>query len=951
MTRLSAPYGTRINRDKNIDFTFEGKKFTGFEGDVIASALAANNQWMLSRSFKYHRPRGLMSMAGSEADTLVQLQSEPNVQADRHIISKGMLVSAQNVNGSLSKDRDAIMDKLGRFMPVGFYYRTFMGPTKNAWLKLWEPLIRKKSGLGKVDTGAPYETYEKANLFCDLLVVGAGPAGLSAAIHAAKTGLDVLLVDENVELGGALTYGRFDGVDLENLRSQADKIPNLRIMLNTVCNGWFEDNWLPLLQGNMLYKTRAKEVIFATGTIEQPAIFRNNDLPGIMLGSATQRLMRHYGVKPGNTAVVLAGNLEGYRVALDLLDAGVKIATLVDPRPNGIGGQLAYDLRNRGVSIIENAKIEAAEGTHGNRHVKKVLVNQSWYDVDLLVTSVGYAPSWQLPCHAGAKLGYDEQYARFSLELPEASIGIAGSMNGVFDTHAVCIDGVRAANDAMKRLGFKTKVTKAVDDPEARFANFNLPIAPHVSGRDFVDRDEDLQVKDLQNAIKEGFCELELIKRFSTVGMGPSQGRHSALATARIVAKETDRSVDEIGVTTARPPFGPEKLGILSGHHHPAERRTALHHEHLRLGADMRPVGAWRRPYFYGDKANEEQMIAEEIHAVRNGAGVLDVSTLGSLEVRGPDAGEFLNRIYTMAYKKQPIDRVRYCLMTNEMGTVIDDGVAYRMADDLYYITATTGAVARVYSDMLFWNAQWGLNADVLNVTSAFSGFNITGPKARDVVAALDSDIDFSKEGFAYLDGRQGTIAGVSVRAMRIGFTGELSYELHCPSSYALALWQAVLSAGVDHGLRPYGLEASRILRLEKGHILIGQDTDALTTPDELGFEWAISKTKPFFVGKRSIEMRRRNGMTRKLVGLEIPNESEVPAESCLVLKNDMPVGHVTSVGYSPTIEAWVAMAYVHADDCEEGSTVTVKTRSGALISLSVGGHAFYDPDNKRQEV
>ncbi|NOD64624.1 MULTISPECIES: 2Fe-2S iron-sulfur cluster-binding protein [unclassified Ruegeria] len=940
MTRLPEPYGTRIRRDTPVRFTFEGQSFSGFDGDVIASALAVNGQWMLSRSFKYHRPRGLMSMAGSEADTLVQLPSDPNVQADRHPITEGLTVTAQNVNGSLARDRDAFLDKLGRFMPVGFYYRTFMGPTRNSWLKLWEPLIRKKAGLGVLDTNAEHKDFEKANLFCDLLVVGGGLAGLTAAIEAAEAGADVILAEMEPDLGGALTYRR-DGADrLADLTERADKLANLRIMTSTIVNGWYEDNWLPLIRGNKLFKTRAREVILATGCIEQPAVFRNNDLPGIILGSAAQRLMRHYAVKPGQRAVVLAANPEGYRVAQDLRDAGVELAAIVDPRDGGSGKAL------QGVQTIAGDITEA----QGKTHVTGITVAGQRIDCDLVVVSVGSAPSWQLPCQAGAKLSYDDAIARFSLALPNGPLGTAGSINGPVAADVVINDARIASHAALARLGLPHEKIAQIADPEAELANFEPNITPHPKGKDFIDRDEDIQVKDLQNAAKEGYRELELIKRFTTVGMGPSQGRHSAVATARVVADATSRSIAETGVTTARPPFAPETLGVLSGHHHPAQRRSALHQEHLRLNADMRPVGAWWRPYFYGPKADANRLIEEEVKAVREGVGMLDVSTLGGLEVRGPDAGEFLNRIYTMAYKKQPVGRCRYCLMTNEMGTVIDDGVAYRLAEDMYYVTATTGAVARVYTDMLFWNAQWRLDVDVLNVTSAFSGFNITGPKARQVVEALDSDIDFSRDGFAYLDGRSGSVSSIPVCAMRIGFTGELSYELHCPSSYAKTLWDAILAAGEPVGLRPYGLEASRILRLEKGHILIGQDTDALTSPDELGFDWAVSKTKPFFVGKRSIEMRRNKGLSRKLVGLSFEG-GDVPHESCLVLRDEVPVGHVTSVLWSPTLRKHIALAYVDGRDAEIGSPVTVKCRNGNRVQVPVEGHAFFDPDNTRQEV
>ena len=527
---------------------------------------------------------------------------------------------------------------------------------------------------------------------------------------------------------------------------------------------------------------------------------------------------------------------------------------------------------------------------------------------------------------------------------------LAGSVAGHSDATAVLADGRRAGTEAAAALGFDVDPVAPVETPPDPLAQCALPLSPDPKGRDFVDFDEDLQIKDLINSVSEGYRELELVKRFSTVGMGPSQGRHSALSTARIVATATGRSVAETGVTTARPPFGPETLGVLAGHGHVDERRTALHMRHLRAGAEMRPVGAWWRPYLYGT-GDRTARIVDEVRAVREGVGLLDVSTLGKLEVRGPDAGAFLDRLYTMAHASQPVGRVRYCLMMNEMAAVIDDGVAFRMAQDRFYVTATTGAVARVYAEMAALNAQWRMAVDVANLTSAFSGLNITGPLARPVLQALPSDIDFSRERFAYLDGREGEVAGVPVRAMRIGFTGEASYELHCPSSHAVALWDAVIRAGAPFGLRPYGLEASRVLRLEKGHILIGQDTDALTSPDELGLGWAVSMKKPFFVGKRSLEMRRRNGIARRLAGLVFASDTEVPGESCLVLKHGAPVGHVTSVAHSPTLGRTLALAFVHADDAAAGTPVTIRLRSGRDIRATVTAHPFFDPQNQRQEV
>lgn len=950
MTRLPAPFGSRIDRSRPLRFSFDGRDCTGLAGDCIASALAAEGRWVLSRSFKYHRPRGVMSMAGTEANTLVQLPGDPNVLADMTPLAEGMAVTAQNVAGSAENDRLSVLDRLGRFMPVGFYYRSFAGPTRSSWLKLWEPMIRRAAGLGRIDMTAPHRDFHKAHLHCDLLVVGAGPAGLAAAIVAARAGADVVLCDENPEIGGALTWCGDDDL-LAELEAEARALPNLRIMTGTVCNGWFADNWLPLISGDTLWRTRAREVILATGCIEQPAIFRNNDLPGIMFGGAAQRLIRHYAVRPGNRAVVLAACPAGYRAALDLLAAGVDLALVADPRPGGSDAGLAEGLRQRGVTIRQ-ATVDEARGSRGNRHLAAVRVGDDWIGCDLLAVSVGRMPAWQLPCQAGGRLAHDAASESFVLEMPDTGAPLlAGSLGGAAALGAVIADGRRAAQVALARLGIDTPPAAPVADPEAPLANHPVATTPHPSGRDFVDFDEDIQLKDIQNTVREGYRELELVKRFSTLGMGPSQGRHSAAAAARVVAVATGRSIAEVGVTTARPPVGPERLGVLAGHLGHAERRTALHARHLAAGARMIPAGAWWRPAFYGPRSDADRVIREEVMAVREGAGMLDVSTLGKLEVRGPDAGAFLDRLYTMAHGTQPVGRVRYCLMLNEMGTVIDDGVAFRMAPDRFYVTATTGAVGRVYADMLFWNSQWRMQVDVLNMTGAFAALNLTGPAIRPILAELSGDIDFGREAFGYMGGRTGMVAGVPVRAMRIGFTGELSYELHCPASLGLALWDALVAGGTSAGLRPYGLEASRILRLEKGHIIIGQDTDALTSPAELGFDWAISRKKPFFIGKRSIEMRARLGETRRLVGLDLRDQPEMPGESCLVLRDGQPAGHVTSTAFSPTLGRQIALAYVHAADAAPGSMVQVKCRSGRVIAVPVAHHAFFDPDNSRQDI
>lgn len=961
--RLSAPWGTRIDRSCVVRFSFDGQQVEGFAGDSIASAMAGAHCWILSRSFKYHRPRGILTMAGQDANTLVQLPDEPNVRADIRPAAEGMTVTAQNVSGTAKKDRLAVLDRLGRFLPVGFYYRSFFGPGKNAWLNFWEPRIRQSAGLGKVDTAAAPGHYIRENLHADVLVIGAGPAGLSAAITAAEAGADVLLVDSNPELGGALTYARFapdkSEADhaLKALLEKARRLTNLRILTDATCNGWFADNWLPVLRGNCLYRVRAAQVVVAAGSHEQPLVFRNNDLPGIMLSSAAQRLMRHYAIPPGRKVVVFAGNRDGYLAALDLVEAGIGIAAILDPFDTPSCPASARRLAEHGVRIVAKAQITEALGIPGNRHVRAVRFVASgqgtqMIDCDALIVAAGYTPSYQLPLNAGAKLGYDDDSRQLVLSKMPEQMHLAGSAAGYFELRAVLRSGEIAGARAATEAGHDATAPDTIPDEHAHGMNPFSNIAPHPRGRDFVDFDEDLQVKDIMNAVADGYSELELVKRYSTVGMGPSQGRHSALATARIVAAMTNRQIADVGITTSRPPFGPEKLGLLAGPRHVPYRHTAIHAEHVADRAKLTTAGNWWRPLHYAGDGPVDETVAREVTLVRTGVGMLDVSTLGKLAVRGPDAGLFLDRIYTMAHAKQPIGRVRYCLMLNDMGSIVDDGVAFRISETEFYVTATTGAVARVFSEMLFLNAQWGMRVDIQNVTAAFAAINVTGPLAREVLKALGGDIDLSAEGFPYLQGRAGVIGGCPARIMRIGFTGELSYELHVPQSYARALWRRLKEVGRQYGLEPYGLEASRVLRLEKGHIIIGQDTDALSSPGELDMGWALSRTKERYLGKTAVEARNGLGLKRKLCGFELPKDHGIRlAESCLVLHQGRPAGFVTSTAYSPTLGKAIGLAYAHPEQARPEATLRLRGLCGSEMDAKVVPTPFYDPENQRQEI
>ena len=966
--RLPAPAGLLIDRDTPIEFRFEGRGYRGYAGDTIASALAANGVKVLSRSFKYHRPRGILTMAGQDANTLVQLEHEPNVLADRHPISEGLEVRAQNVFGSLNRDWGALLGVIGRFMPVGFYYRAFFRPS-GVFERIWEPIFRKTTGLGTVNLKTPHGYYDKAYGFYDVAVVGGGPAGLSAALVAARAGASVLLVEENPVLGGALGYARFDvegerGARLrEELVREVAAEPGIEVMTDALCNGWFADNWLPVIHGNRLTKVRAGEVVLAAGALEQPAQFRNNDLPGVMMGSAAQRLIRLYGVRPGARAVVAAGNRFGYEVALDLIEAGVEVAAVVDQRPAPEPDPVMEAVLARGLRVLSGHAVVEAAAAPGKRGVAGAVIDRILGEgqtagqperipCDTIAMSVGFTPTYQLALQAGARLDYDDASAMFSISgLPE-HLHLAGSMNGRHDLDAVVADGRRAGWRAAQGAGLEPGEMPPSVPADGAGVNAPWPIFSHPGGKDFVDFDEDLQVKDILNAAADGYSELELVKRFSTVGMGPSQGRHSALATARLIAKASGRTVAETGVTTARPPFAGEKLGVLAGRSFEPERVTAMHHRHLEAGAQMMTAGLWWRPAYYGPKARREACIREESLAVRENVGLIDVSTLGGLEIRGPDAAEFLNRIYTFAYLKQPLGRARYVLMTDEAGTIIDDGVACRFRDDHFYVTATTSGAERVYLSMLWWNAQWRLEVDISHVTAAYAAVNLAGPKAREVLAKLTDDVDVSAEAFPYMGLREGRVAGIPARLIRIGFVGELGYEVHLPMSQGEALWDAVMDAGREFGIKPFGLEAQRVLRLEKGHIIIGQDTDAMTFPHEVDMAWAIAKKKPFFVGGRSIEQRLRQPMKRKLVGFTIEDSDiSAPDESNVVLRGGEVVGFVTSVARSPALGKVIGLAYVHPDDAELGKTIQIKLDSGQVVEATVASPQFYDPDNTRQEM
>ena len=956
--RLPLVPGEWIDRNQLLDFTFEDTRFQGYVGDTVTSALWAAGVRVLGRSFKYHRPRGILSLANHDINALMQFREKFNLRADVTSLTPDMSLAAVNTFGGVVGDRASVLNFFSSFLPVGFYYKAFH--TKRLF-PLWERLIRNMAGLGRVDVSTPHIRTPKRYDFCDVLVVGAGPSGLAAALAAASAGADVMLVDENARAGGSGGYqlgGEVSRAEKTREMVQAVKNnPRIRLYLGTEAAGYYADGWVPLVECDRLSKMRCKTLIVASGAYEQPAVFRNNDLPGVMLASAAQRLIYRYAVKPMRRAVVLASNSDGYRVALDLAAHGVIVMALVDLRASHIASDLTQAVQAKGIPIffshcvyetrpnpagdgVSSAVICPLDGTGRPTGFSETIA------CDGVVMSVGWAPAASLLYQAGTKMRFDDCLQQFVPEILPKAVFACGKVNGVFDFEQKILDGRRAGLEAAAYLGLSEKVTITIA-PEQESPSHPYPIIEHPQGKNFVDFDEDLQFKDFINAAQEGFDNIELLKRYTTVGMGPSQGKHSNMNALRILARITGKSPEEVGTTTARPFFHPVPLSHLAGRGFTTERETPLHSRHAALGAKFMQAGVWRRPEYYTQLGkSRDECILIEAEAVRNSVGLIDVGTLGKLELRGPDAAKFLEQVYTGRYTNMKVGMTRYALMLDEAGAIIDDGVIARLAPEHFYFTTTTSGATTIYRELTRLIAMWQLDCGIVNLTGTRAAVNLAGPYARDVLAQV-TDLDLSS--IPYLAVRQGLVAGIEAILMRVGFVGEWGYEIHVSSEYAPALWDALLEAGAAYGIRPFGVEAQRLLRLEKGHIIIGQDTDGLTTPIEANLEWAVKMDKPFFIGQRSLHIAGRQ-VKQKLVGFMLDaNFNTTPPQEChLVIERGEIAGRVTSIAFSPTLKRYIGLAYLKPE-LAQGNCFSIRLSDGSLVTATVSPTPFYDPDNTRQ--
>ena len=861
--RLPAQPGERLDREREVTFSFSDQSIRAFEGDTIGSALYAAGQRVFSRSFKYHRPRGLLCCSGNCPNCMMTVDGIPNVRVCAEPAREGASVHQQNVWGSLEHDALAVTDKLGGpFTPVGFYYRTMIRP-RWAW-PLYEKFLRNVAGLGKLDKHAGRANrYDIEHRHAEVLVVGGGAAGREAAREHAGAGRHVVLVDEGF----------------------VEPLEGVEVISPGRALGIWEGGLVPVDAGRVLYRFRAEHLVVATGTVEQPLVFPGNDLVGVMLPDGVRRLIGDWGIKPGEKAVVVTVDEAGREAAAALRGSGVEI--------NGV-----YDLRRE--------RIREIVGRGRGGILRSVEIDGRKLSCDLLVMSGGRQPAYSLLSQAGAKVEYDPDRGVFvPTEIPDG-IEAVGSVTG---------EGLAAAIPAASYNGASGK------------------------GKCFVCVCEDVTDKDLKRALGEGFDSIELAKRYTTVTMGPCQGRLCHVPSIRLYARENEQDEATIGTTTARPPWAPVTLGLLAGRPHEPAQRTSMHHRHKELGAKMMWTGTWRRPHSYGDPEGE----AQSVHA---SVGVIDVSTLGKMIVRGPDSVEFLERLYPNRFGDMKPMRIRYGVLNSDAGRIMDDGTIARLDDETFYVTTTSTGAGAVVEWFEWWNAVWGLDVEIVNVTGGLAAVNVAGPRAREVMRRL-TDLDISNEGLGYLDAREAHVAGVPSLILRIGFVGELGYELHFPSPNGEHVWNKILAAGDDFGIRPFGLEPQRVLRLEKMHILVGQDTDSESNVLEANMGWIAKLDKDDFVGKWSLEHVRDRGLENMLVGFEMEN-GHVPVEGAqVVLEGTRPIGRITSSRWSPELRRSIGMAWVPAELAEEGKSFLVTVKDG-FERATVRLRPFFDPDGER---
>ncbi|MFP3545592.1 sarcosine oxidase subunit alpha [Rhizobium sp. SIMBA_035] len=983
----------RLTPAKTARFTFDGKSYTALEGDTVASALIANGVHLVGRSFKYHRPRGILSAGAEEPNALIDVardsaRKQPNVRATVQEVFDGMIVKSQNRFPSLAFDIGGVNNLMSPFFAAGFYYKTFMWP-KAAWKHVYEPMIRRAAGLGVAPAEADPDHYASRYAHCDVLVAGAGVAGLSAALAAAEAGANVILCDEQADVGGALRYDsgvKIDGVDgytwAQQTAAKLRAMDNVQVLTRTTAFGYYNHNFVALaervtdhvsnpgreLPRERLWQVRAKRVILANGAIERHMVFPNNDRPGIMLASAARMYLNQYGVAIGAKVGVYTAHDSAYEAAFDLKRAGVAIAAIVDCRPQP-GAAVLAEARSLGIEVLAG---HAVLDTAGKLRVSSMTVARNGGSsprkiaIDALLVSAGWTPSVHLFSQSRGKVKFDVETERFLPGTYAQECLSVGACNGTDDLQQT-IEESLAAGELMAQASGKQGSGKISIAAEQAFQWTGGMIGaaegagPDTSAKAFIDFQHDVCAKDIRLAVREGMHSIEHIKRFTTNGMASDQGKLSNMHGLAIAAEMLGKDIPQVGLTTFRAPYTPVTYGTLIAHSRgelfDPTRKTPLHQWEEAQGAVFEDVGNWKRAWFY-PRAGEtmHQAVSRECRTAREVAGVFDASTLGKIEVVGPDAAQFMNLMYTNAWDTLKPGKCRYGIMTREDGFVYDDGVVGRLSEDRFHVTTTTGGAPRVLNHMEdYLQTEFPhLNVWLTSVTEQWAVIAVQGPKAREIITPLVEGVDISNEAFPHMSVAECKVMGVPARLFRVSFTGEAGFEINVPADYGQAVLEAVWANAEPFGACAYGTETMHVLRAEKGYIIVGQDTDGTVTPDDAGLSWAVSKKKTDFVGIRGLKRIDLTKEGRKqLVGLVTKDPNVVLEEGAQVVANPNEpkpmtmLGHVTSSYWSENCGRSIAFALVAGGRARMGETLYIPMPD-KTIAVEVTDMVFFDKEGGR---
>lgn len=996
--------GARTDNTTRINFTYNGKQMQGVAGDTLASALLANGVNVVGRSFKYSRPRGIVGHGAEEPNAIMQIGSGaatvPNLKATQVELYEGLESASVNGWPNVNFDLMSITGWFGRMMPPGFYYKTFMYPAK-LWMT-YEHFIRKAAGLGSAPVQDDPDSYDKLNQHCDVLVVGAGPAGLVAAREAARAGARVIIADEQNEFGGSLlaSTNNIDGQPatswVDELVADLEGFSNVQTLPRSTVFGYYDHNFLGILQRRTdhlgisadsgsrqrLHRVRAKRVILATGAFERPLVFAQNDIPGVMQASSVSTYINRYGVAPGNRMILFTTNDSAYQTAIDWHRAGRAVVAVVDSRC-APSGEIVAAAKEMGIRVIAGSGVIEAQGGKRVRRALVAPLNADGTEIagaveklacDLIACSGGWSPAIHLSSHTGAKPVWDESIIGFKPGQSVQKEHSAGACGGTYSLAGCIAEGASAGAEAAKLAGcgdgtvhFPMPQIKEYSEQPAQ-ALFLVPHtkAPSRAPSQFVDMQLDVSASGIELAVREGFKSVEHIKRYTAMGFGTDQGKLGNINGMAILANALGQSIEQTGTTIFRPSYSPTTFGAIAGADVGAlfdpARYTAMHRWHQEQGAEFEDVGQWKRAWYFPRTGESMQdTVNRECLAVRNSVGILDASTLGKIDIQGPDAAEFITRMYTNSYLKLVPGKCRYGVMLKEDGMIFDDGVCACIGDNHYLMFTTTGGAAGVLAWLELWQqTEWpDLKVYFTSVTDHWTTATITGPNARKVLAKVCDDIDLANDAFQFMDWRDGTVAGVAARVFRISFTGELTYEINVPAHYGRYIWEALIAAGEEFDITPYGTESMHVLRAEKGFIIVGQDTDGSMTPADMNMDWVVGKNKTFsFIGKRSLQRSDSVRENRKqLVGLKTVDGAQVLPEGAQVVFNPeekIPMsmqGHVTSSYFSANLGHSIALAVVKGGHGMKGKTVYCPLADGRTIAAEIVSSVFYDPKGERQNV